>query len=63
MDEIEPMLCEAAMASSSDNGWGGDDTTFIKGQSLFRIDEHGAPLVKSYNDRLKWNPVPDHKKD
>jgi hypothetical protein len=60
MDEIEPMLCEAAVASSSDNGWGGNDT-FIKGQSLFRIDEHGAPLVKSYNDRLKWTPVPDIK--
>jgi hypothetical protein len=54
MDEIEPMLREAA-----GSGWEGNDT-FFKGQSLFRLDEHGAPVVKSYNVRMNWVPVPDH---
>jgi hypothetical protein len=62
MDEIEPMLCEAMPSSSTDNRWGGNDT-FIKGQFLFRLDEHGSPLVKSYGNESTWTPVPDHKKD
>jgi hypothetical protein len=54
MDEIEPMLCEAM--PSDEYRWGGNDT-FIKGQSLFRINEHGVPFVRSYGKESEWMPI------
>jgi hypothetical protein len=57
MDEIEPMLCNAF--PSSDQRWEGRDI-FIKGQYLFRLDEHGSPFVKYY-ESLVWSPVPEKK--
>jgi hypothetical protein len=53
MDEIETMLwddCEEGHVSELD--------TFIKGQSLFRLDDEGTPLVKPYGHDSAWTRVP-----
>jgi hypothetical protein len=52
MDEIEPMLCEA---STQHRRWEGKDI-FIKGQDLFRLDEHGTPWVKVFRS-MTWSRV------
>jgi hypothetical protein len=54
MDEIEPMLCE--VMPSDEYRWGGNDT-FIKGQSLFWINEGGVPFVRSYGKESAWTPI------
>ena len=54
MDEIEPMLCAAASSEIGD--------TYIKGQYLFRLDEHGVAWMQVYK-AVYWMRVPAIKDD
>ena len=55
MDEIEPMLCAAASSEIIED-------TYIKGQYLFRLDEHGVAWMQVYK-AVYWMRVPAIKDD